>query len=233
MSIVPFPPDFAPALGDLQDHLPDWWRTEDPTSQLYLFLQPIADQIDGLSELFEQPYLDQVITTASLEGLMRNFAFAWGLQNEQLPAVVPQLIAFIQELAAEDGSLQSLINALTALISSPANEGGPVLTFPSGGGGLTFPSNGTGLTMYEFAPGGGPALALTFPSDGSGLVFPADGSGLTLSSSFLINVLPDYATFQLTIQVQSWLAFDRGAFARAVERFQVADWLPTIIQEIA
>jgi hypothetical protein len=115
MSIVPFPPDFTPALGDLQDHLPDWWRTEDPTSQLYLFLQPIADQIDGLAVLFEQPYLDQVITTASLYGLMHNFAFAWGLQNEQLPTLLPQLVAFIQELTAEDGSLRSLINALTTV----------------------------------------------------------------------------------------------------------------------
>jgi hypothetical protein len=39
-------PDFAPALGDLQDHLPDWWRTRDPASNLYAILVAVGYLID-------------------------------------------------------------------------------------------------------------------------------------------------------------------------------------------
>jgi hypothetical protein len=255
MPAVADAPDFEQALGDLQDHLPIWWRTGDPTSNFYALLTAIAEQFDDLSALFERPYLDQNLETASAEGLQRNFAFAWGLQNEQLPTVLPQLQAYIQARSEEDGSLQSLIGTLTSLVDTPQNiTGGPVLTFPSGGGGLVFPADGSGLTMYEFAPGVAPsaAIGLVFPADGSGLVFPLDpsslpsdnliasdgttpigaGPGLIFASNEFVQIAPNFATYTLTVQVQNWMSFDRGAFARAVARFQPCDWFPTVIQEV-
>lgn len=221
--------DFEAALSDLQDHLPSWWPTSNPTSQMYKLLAGVASVIDQLSNLFEQPYLDEVITTASQTGLFRNFALAWGLQNEQLPTVTSQLAAYIQARAAETGSLQSLINTLTALVNQPVNQGGPVLTFPAGGGGLTFPANGSGLIMYQYTS---PQLAPVFPADGSGLTFPADGSGITLGAVAWIDLLPNYSTYTLTVKVLEYLAFDRNAFTRAVNRFQPADWLPSVVQQV-
>lgn len=277
MAAVADAPDFEQALGDLQDHLPSWLRTRDSTSQLYLLLVALGEQIDELSVLFEQSYLDQVLSTASATGLQRNFAFAWGLQQEQLPTVLPQLRDYIIARTEEDGSLGSLINTLTSLVDTDVNiTGGTVLTFPASGGlafpdpaggNLVFPVDGTGLPMpavfgsqpaglpmYEFPPGSAPSalVGLVFPKDGSGLLFPVNpkviasdnvivkdgtlplgaGPGLIFASNQFVQLTPDFINFRLTVKVQNWMSFDRAAFARAVARFQVADWLPTVIQEI-
>jgi len=275
MPAVAAAPDFEQALGDLQDHLPFWWRTQDPASNLYDLLEAIAGQIDNLSVLFEQPYLDQSLTTASAAGLQRNFAFAWGLTREQIPSVLSQLVAYIQARSSEDGTLGSMLNTLTSLVNTPVNTtGGPVLTFPAAGG-LTFPdvtglSNlvfvfGVGITlpatfggqpagliMFEFPAGSQPVAGLIFPLNGSGLRFsvnpsslPSDnvivqdgtspigaGSGLTFASNGFVNIIQGFTTYTLTVQVQNWLAFDRGAFQRAVGRFQPAHCLPASIVEV-
>jgi hypothetical protein len=193
---VPLPnaPDFDPALGDLQDHLPYWWRTQDPTSQIYALLTGVGSIIDLLSALWEQPYLDQVLTTASPAGVMRNFQLAWGLSNEQVSSVQALLVAYIQLLASDDGSLQSAINALSAL-----------LTVPAGHAALEYP-------------------VLIFPPDGSGLQFPADGSGLTFGVFELLYIEMDYLTYTMTVYVLDWLDYDPGTFAREVQRFVPADW---------
>lgn len=247
-------PEFEPALADLQDHLPGWWATSDPSSTLYQLLDAIGVVLDRVSAGWQQAYTDQVLTTASPTGLRRNFAFAWGLENEQLPAFQQQLVAYIQARAQEDGSLASLINTLTSLVDTPANvTGGPLLTFPAGGGGLTFPADGSGLTLYQFAANDPPSTmtGLQFPAGGGGLIFPIDpgavasdntiiddgtipigaGPGLTFASNKFVQIQPSPSTYRMTVKVQSWLAFDRAAFARAVERFQAADWLPALVVE--
>jgi len=45
-----------------------------------------------------------------------------------------------------------------------------------------------------------------------------------------VQIIPDYPSF--IVQVKSYLAFDRKAFARAVARFQPAHLLPGTIVEI-
>lgn len=285
MATLPAAPDFEQALGDLQAHLPERWRTTDPTSQIYLLLQALGETIDELAELWEQPHLDQALLTASAVGLQRNFAFAWGLTQEQLPAVLTQLVAYIEARTQEDGSLLGMVNTLTSLVDAPVNlQGGPIATFPAGGGGLVFPDPAAnlifapsiapgstavvygitlpatfgqqplGIGLYEFTPGNGPSLGigLVFPASG-GLTFPAypqslpsdnvvvqDGStaigagpGLSFASNQFIQISRNFSGYRMTVMVQSWLAFDRPAFARAVARFQPADWLPTLILEIS
>jgi hypothetical protein len=187
-------PDFEPALEDLQDHLPDWWRTRDPTSELYALLTGIGSTIDLLSPLWEQPYLDQVLTTASPTGVMRNFQLAWGLTNEQVSSVQALLVAYIQLLASDDGSLQAATNALSSRLTVPA--GGPVLEYP----------------------------VLIFPADGSGLQFPADGSGLTFGVFALLYIEMNYLTYTMTVYVLEGLTYDAPTFAREVQRFVPADW---------
>jgi hypothetical protein len=196
-------PDFEPGLSDLQDHLPDWWRTEDPTSQIFALLTGIGATIDLLSPLWEAPYLDQVLTTASAAGIMRNFQLAWGLTNEQVSSVQALLVAYIQLLASDDGSLQSAINALSALLTVPA--GGPVLEYP----------------------------VLIFPADGSGLQFPSDGSGLTFGVFELLYIEMDYLTYTMTVYVLDWLEYDAPTFAREVQRFVPADWNAATIVPVA
>lgn len=254
MSTLPQAPDFVPAIEDLLDHLPDWWAAQDPSSEMYLLLAAIAGQVDLLAPLWQQPYLDQAIGTASLDGLRRNHALAWGVANEQ-SLTQAQLAAYVQALAGDNGTLQSMVTILTALLDTPVNTtGGPLLTFPAGGGGLTFPADGSGLPLYEFAPGDGPSTltGLVFPIDGSGLMFPLDpaailsdneivadgttplgaGPGLVFASNQFVTISQDFTTFTLTVQVPNWMQFDRGTFRRAVERFQAADWYPTVIEEL-
>ncbi len=196
-------PDFEPALADLQDHLPFWWRTQDPSSQIFALLTGIGSTIDLLSALWQQPYLDQVLTTASPAGVMRNFQLAWGLTNEQVSSVQALLVAYIQLLASDDGSLQAATNALSAL-----------LTVPAGHAGLTYP-------------------VLIFPPDGSGLQFPADGAGLTFGVFPLLYIEMDYLTYTMTVYVLDWLDFDRPTFAREVQRFVPADWNAATVVEVA
>ena len=203
MTPLPTAPDFEPALSDLQDHLPAWWRTSDPTSQIYALISGVGSIIDLLSALWEQPFLDQVLTTASPAGLMRTFQLAYGLTNEQVSSVQALLVDYIQLLAADDGSLQAAINALTAL-----------LTIPAGHPGLSYP-------------------VLIFPADGSGLQFPADGSGLTFGVFGLLYIEMDYLTYTMTVYVLDWLQFDRPTFAREVQRFVPADWNAATVVEVA
>jgi hypothetical protein len=246
--------DFAPALEDLQDHLPTWWESRNPEAVLYQLLQAGGIGLDELAWLFEDPFLDSVLTTATEEGLLRNFAFAWGLANEQLPPTVEQLRAYIEARAKADGSLASLVRTLFALLNTTINTtGGTVLTFPAGGEGFTFPSNGSGLVLYQFTPGAGPSAGLVFPSNGEGLHFPllslalpsdnmvgntgevtpGAGPGLIFSQNEYILIEPNTPVpYQFVVNVLNWLTFDRKAFARAVERYQPAESLTAIILEV-
>lgn len=248
-------PDFEAALADLQAHLPLWWASRDPNSALYGLLAAGGSVLDELAWLFEQPYLDSVLLTASQKGLELNFAFAWGLTHEQLPPTTEQLRAYIWARTEANGSLESLAATLLALLNTPANTtGGAVLTFPAGGEGLTFPENGQGLTMFQFGPGEGPKAGLTFPVNGEGLIFPTlpsslpsdnligntgetppgAGPGLTFSQNEFVLIKENTPTaYALEVEVLNWLAFDRGAFKRAVERYQPAESLPAVIREVA
>lgn len=409
-------PDFEPALDDLQAHLPFWWRSQDPSSELYKILGAIGSGVDQVSALWQQPATDAVLTAATTEGLLRNFQFAWGLQSEQ-GLTSQQLIDLVQALVTDDGSVGGLTRVLTALIAQPS--GGAPLTFPPGNGvldpsfahdtigsppghgwvtygtnslgiipaagplagltqvaqagygndlrlasastatayapgetrvisayvwipsawnggqisldndfggsrgdftingvgsgpidanmalrdqwqrlataitaggsgfsggvfiraasaptsgdainisaamespgtellpygdgdqtnwawlgppgdsaseqGLVFPSGGGGLTLYEFPSGSLPELELAFPPDGSGLTFPTDGSGLTFGEFAYIDVQAQPGLHQLTVEVLTYLSFDRNVFARLVERANPADWLPPVIREV-
>jgi hypothetical protein len=247
-------PDFAPALEDLQDHLPYWWASREPNSALYSLLAASGVVFDQLAWLWENPYLNSVLDTADGEGLLRNFAFAWGLQSEQLPPTVEQIRSYIKACAESDGSLESLLNTLTALLETSINTtGGAVLTFPSGGEGFTFPANGEGLKLYQFAPGDEPTAGLIFPANGDGLTFPVlplslpsdnvigatgetppgAGPGLIFSQNGFVSIQQNTPTpDQFTVEVCSWLTFDRKAFQRAVERYEPADCLPAVIREV-
>lgn len=251
-------PDFEAALADLQNNLPQWWATRDEGGTLYELLVAIGESLDALAWAFEQPYLDQSITTASEEGLLRNFALAWGVESERLPPTAQQLRAYIEARAKEDGSLQSLLTTLTALLETPQNTtGGAIVKFPAGGGGLTFPTSGAGITLYEFEPGHGPKGGLIFPANGEGLRFPESpesllsedgrltgatgetppgppGVGLTFSQNGYVSILQNTpGPYELEVETLNWLAFDRKAFQRAVERFQPAHCLPARIRELA
>jgi Putative Ig domain len=247
-------PDFEEALVDLQDHLPYWWESRNPESALYSLLSAGGALLDELAWLFEKPFLNSVLDTADEEGLLRNFAYAWGLENEQLPPTTEQLRAYIKACAESDGSLNSLVATLTALLETPVNvTGGPILTFPGGGEGLTFPTNGAGLPLYQFEPGEEPKAALVFPANGEGLHFPVlpsllpsdnmigdtgetapgAGPGLIFSQNGFVAVQPNTpGPYQFTVEVCSWLTFDRKAFQRAVERYEPADCLPAAIREV-
>jgi hypothetical protein len=126
-------PDFEQALVDLQDHLPSWWESRNPEAVLYGLLTAVGAQLDNLAWLFEQPYLNSVLDTANEEGLLRNFAFAYGLELEQLPPTAERLRPYIQACSEMDGSLTGLLRILMAIIGANATintTGGAVLTFP-------------------------------------------------------------------------------------------------------
>jgi hypothetical protein len=256
MPVSEVAPDFEASLVDLQDHLPYWWESRNPEAALYSLLSVFATQIDALAWLFEWSYLNSVLNTASKEGLLRNFAFAYGLEDEQLPPTAERLREYIRACAEMDGSLPGLLRVLMAVIGANAavnTTGGAVLTFPAGGEGLTFPLNGSGLTMYQFAPGEGPKAGLTFPANGEGLHFPVlpsllpsdnvigatgetppgAGPGLTFSQNEYLLVTQGPGEYEWTIEVLNWLTFDRNAFRRAVERYANADFYPAVIQEVS
>lgn len=244
--------EFGYAIVDLQDHLPRWWRTDDPASELYKVLSAFAAQIDGLSDFFDSVYLDSSVTTATDRGLRRIYAFAYGVQQEQLPQTVEALRGYIQARAAEDGSTASLIATLMALLNTPVNiqPGSPVM-FPASGG-LTFPASNQGITLWQYDSHNLPSPGLVFAADGSGLRFPTDpqtipgeavivadgttpigsGPGLVFATNGFISIIEDFAHFAFTVRVKSYLAFDRAAFARAIERFRPAHLLPARIVEV-
>jgi hypothetical protein len=252
--IAPLPPHFEDALTDLQAHSPSWWATRTPGAAIHSLYAAAGSVLNNLAWLFENVYLNSVLNTANEEGLLRNFAFAWGVESEQLPPTVEQLRAYIRACAEADGSLPSLIATLTALLESPVNTtGGAILTFPEGGEGLTFPSSGTGLPLFQFTPGNQPKAGLIFPGNGAGLVFPSlpyslasdnvigatggippgAGPGLIFSQNGFVAVKPNTpGPYQFVVEVCSWLTFDRAAFKRAVERYEPADCLPAIIREV-
>ncbi len=127
------PPDFEAALTDLQDHLPYWWESRNSEAALYSLLYIFGTQIDALAWLFEWPFLNSVLDTANEEGLLRNFAFAYGLEDEQLPPTAERLRPYIQACAEMDGSLAGLLRVLMAVIGANAavnTTGGTVLRFP-------------------------------------------------------------------------------------------------------
>ena len=249
--------DFEQSLIVLQQHTPSWWETRTPGTAIYSILAATGVLFDDLGVLFEQPYLNSVLDTASEEGLVRNFAFAYGLEDEQLPPTAERLRPYIKACVEMDGSLEGLIRILMAIIGAEASvntTGGPLLTFPAGGEGFTFPANGEGLKLYQFEPGQGPKAGLTFPSNGEGLFFPVlpsvlpsenmigdtgetppgAGTGLTFSQNeYLLIAQNTPGPYQFTVEVLNWLTFDRNAFRRAIERYAPADALPPTIQEVS
>jgi hypothetical protein len=138
----------------------------------------------------------------------------------------------------------------TGLVFLGAGE----IDFPATGG-LTFGAQPLGITLCQFTTP--PQAGLIFPPDGSGLhfaVLPGIGSNpvqaeamdgtigatqvgsgagtlpITFANDPYITVTQNYPTF--VVQVPSYLPYDRGALARAVQRFQPAHLLPGIIDEI-
>jgi hypothetical protein len=82
--------------------------------------------------------------------------------------------------------------------------------------------------MYEAST---EALGLRFPATGAGLTFPEDGTGLTFSAGSRLEVAEAYADYRLDVTVRSYLAFDRPAFARAVNRYRQAHMVAPTITE--
>lgn len=251
----PVAPEFTEALQDMVGNVPDWWQTE-PGSNLHALLKGIGESIDSLAWAFQTIYDDQSLKTATEYGLLNNFAYAWGVENERLPPTAEQLRAYIEAHTEEDGSVGSLLHTLTSLLETPQNTtGGPLLQFPAGGEGVKFPTNGEGLHLYQFAPGDEPKGGLRFPANGEGLQFPelpetltseetliADtgetplgaGSGIKFTENGFCEILQNTpGAYETEVRTLNWLDFDRNAFARAVERFRQAHCLPTRIRELA
>lgn len=237
-----------PALPDLQDAVWEWSQAANPRSVLYAFLASWGALLDELAATAGQIADDANMATASDTALRNEYAPLWGVANEQLPADTGQLRDYLQARAAEDGSIGSLIRTLTTLIARDPNLTGTELHFDGGGAGLTFPADGTGLLLFEQTPG---IANLTFPADGTGLTFPpaltfpADGSGLTFDLAFpalggltfgtgaspFFDITEQFTAHTLTFTVKGWLAFDRGAVKRALDRFRPGDVLPVIYIE--
>lgn len=246
-------PDFEDAQIDLQEHLPLWWESRTEGTAIHSVVSAGALVLNELAWLWENVFLDSILDLATEEGLVRNFAFAWGLANEQLPPTVEQLRTYIKTCAESDGSLDSLLASLVALLETTINvTGGTILTFPASGG-LRFPASGVGLPLFQFAPGEEPKAGLVFPANGTGLRFPGlpssmasdnligatgetppgAGPGLQFGQTGLVAVIETTpGPYQFTVEVCSWLTFDRKAFRRAVERYEPADSLPAIIREV-
>jgi hypothetical protein len=219
---------FDDALGQLQDALPQWMAKDRAGSELALFLQMLAENVDALSSELEGVHADQALETSRDEALRTEWAPLYGISREDLPLDTEVLRAYLQARASEDGSVGSLEEALLALLRRPENDTGTELVFPAGGAGLTFPADGSGLTMFEHTQ---ERSYLRFPADGSGLVFPADGSGLVFPTSSRLEITEDFADSRLDVTVRNYLVFDRPAFARAVARFRQAHQVAPTITE--
>lgn len=227
---------YEDALPALQDHLPDWWATKyDPTlghpvPVLYALLLAFATAVDQVSADLENLHADMALSNATLNGLVREYAYAYGIDNEQLPPTSTALRQYLQAWAGVDGSTVSIVRLLTTFLSTAINVSGTQLVFDAGGAGITLPSDGSPLILYQQTT---QQSALNFPVDGSGFSFPSDGSGLLVPVvSGWVVVVESAATYTWTVQVKSYLAFDRAAFARAVERLRQAHLLPATITEI-
>lgn len=233
-----------PALEDLQESFPSWWNTTD--GNLADLLGAWAESLDVLAGAIELRSQESALSTASRDALYRTFAYAWGMEHETLPAQEAQLAAMILARSQEDGSVNSLVTSLLALLLTEENTVGEVLVFPAGGGGFTLPiaplfQGGLGSGYLVFAADG---TGLTFPvyPDVRGMTYegtvsdgttpPGAGPGLEFPDNSWLRVTEDIPGFTFEVGVNSGLAFDRGAFARIVERFRPAHLLPpTIIEE--
>lgn len=216
---------YEDALAAFQDHLPDWWAADVTTSLLYKILVAAATPTDGLSADLENLHADMTLATATADGLRSEYAYAYGVNNEQLPPTVDGLRLYIQTWAGINGSLLSAVGLLTSLLKTVGNESGTQLIFDAGGAGLTFPANGSGLPMFQQVP---EVASLTFPVDNSGI--PIDTVLPNASGWVLITESP--STYTWNVQTKSYLNFDRAAFARAVERLRQAHLLPAVITEV-
>lgn len=197
--------DFADALDELNEALPAWWQHRIPTSLLGQILGVWAGLADELADELAQVYDDQFMQTASLDALVTEWGPLFGAAREDLPDTAGNLRAYLQELAADDGSRGALERTLLALLSTDAN----------------------------IASHGQPTLrGLHFPVDGSGLHFPAGGAGLHFPSTGWVAVIEHPATYTLDVQVLGSLAFDRPTFARAVGRARFPHMLAPTITEV-
>lgn len=221
--------DFGPLREELDEALPTWWQHRVPGSVLDDVLAVVAEQGDAIAADLSQVYDDQFMVTASVEALRGEWGPLFGVGNEDLAANAGNLLAYLQALALEDGSSDSLIRVLLGLLATPANDVGTELMFAADGSGLEFPADGSGLQFYESTT---PLAALHFPDDGSPLTFPADGSPLTFPARGRLEIAQGFADYTLTVRVLEILAFDRGAFARAVERHRLSHLLPPTIVEV-
>jgi hypothetical protein len=185
---------FDPSIERVQDALWGWAAQYDPSSELYMTLAVWCDVIDSIGDDLDGIWLSRCMETALQADLLAQYAYVYGLSQEQLPPTVDQLRAYIQAVSQENGTVISLVNELMALVGAGSLTGGPVLTFPATGGGLIFPNpagtsglvwpmGGTGfmlptsftgqsagLTMWQFATV--PSAGLIFPAGGGGLLFP-------------------------------------------------------------
>lgn len=215
---------FSPTRETLDDSLPQWWKHRDPNSELYKLLQVLSEQVDDLGVLMESTYADTSLATAGDDALREEWALVYGVSNEQAPIVsTEQLRDYLQALAAFDGSRTSLENMLLALLRNPANDS-PGATVSTD---TTFPADGSGLTLFQ-NPTAGELGYLAFPVDGSGL-----GLDTTFPTSGRLEVIERFADQRVDVFVRSYLAFDRGAFARAVARARQSHLNASTITETA
>lgn len=189
-------------LDDLVDELPAWLRASDPTSELHKWLAALAGQHADLDATAEQLYADLSLDTASIPGMLAEWAYVYDLRPDLSSGALTndQVRAYVASWVACNGSAQSLTNLLLAIINlDPRNQlygpfatfgaAGTATTFDAGGAGLTFPVSGLGIALDD-----GSGAGINFPADGSGitlyqlntppnvvggLVFPGDGSGFT------------------------------------------------------
>lgn len=245
---------FEPALQRLINELPAHLQGAiDPAAELRKWLTALAEQIDDLSAKAEQVYTDARLATASRDGLIAEWVLVYGLGNEIANLTTEQLRGYIEQWIACDGTTQSILNLLTAIINlNPANNGGPLLTFDAGGAGLTFDAGGAGVgPLYQYATKPDQTVGFVFPGDGSGLTFPdqalyfpVDGSGLTFGLTFpnvpdltfpnnaWVVITEAFSSYALAVTAKSYLAFNRPAFLRAINRFSQAHVAPVTYSEV-
>lgn len=247
---------FPAALPKLQASLPQWLAAGDPTSEMFKTLAAAAAQQDELGATFDSVSDGRSLLTCSQEDLYEQYAYVYGLQNEQAAPTPQALRTLLIAMAAADATVNGTLNVLIALLSTPQNvAGGTVLLFDAGGAGLTFPADGSGLTTYQFVVGQSflPQVGLQFNADGTGVLFPppadgatldtvipADGSGVVLSSPAplyfqqfgLVAIIPDPDDATYEVRVGSYLQFDRPTFARLVNRLRPSHLYAPTIKEV-
>lgn len=219
---------FDPGAGEIAAGFPAHWQTD--SGELGLIITALGAEYDLLAAVVEQIHADQALSTATADGLAAEWAVLYGAQSEQLPPTVGALRSHLQALAADDGSLGALREALLALLRIPANDEGTQLVFPADGSGLIFPADGSGLTMFEATE---ERPELVFPADGSEIAFPAGNDGtIMFPQAGRVEFVERQSEPRLEVKVREVLVFDRAAFARAVQRARMAHHLPPIVTEV-